>query len=188
MGHKFSSTSFYQIFVLSSKVFYFERSRRSKKSAPFSWLAKNFKMFAILSSNLRLSKPFSAFLNSGFFEFFLVHLRLSVFTISAYILKLCVDKENKTGVINDPFGQTYNLASNEYCFNWKLFCFARFWKLGKDGQKDGRTTCVNIVITIGRDSCWPRGSMRKPKWEVYGKHFNYNRLHNCSLIYVKLIF
>ena len=32
---------------------------------------------------------------------------------------------HKTGVINDPLGQTHILASSEYCFCLK-FCFARF--------------------------------------------------------------
>ena len=30
----------------------------------------------------------------------------------------------KTGIINDPLGQTYSLASSEHCF--LLFCFTRF--------------------------------------------------------------
>ena len=41
-------------------------------------------------------------------------------------------KKYKTGVINDPLGQTHSHTSSEYCF---LFCFARFEKLGRtDGQ------------------------------------------------------
>ena len=28
----------------------------------------------------------------------------------------------KTGVINDPLGQTHSLASNEHCFHFVLFC------------------------------------------------------------------
>ena len=36
---------------------------------------------------------------------------------------------NKTGVNNDPFGQTHSHASSEYCF--LLFCFSRFEKWGR---------------------------------------------------------
>ena len=35
---------------------------------------------------------------------------------------------------------------------WKLFCFARFYKVGTDRRKNGRTdTTCEIVITTGRD-------------------------------------
>ena len=36
---------------------------------------------------------------------------------------------NKTGVINDPLGQTHNIASNGHCF--LLFYFTRFEKWGR---------------------------------------------------------
>ena len=52
---------------------------------------------------------------------------------------------NKTGVINDPLGQTHSLANRDHCF--LLFCFARFWKVGTDG----RTACAKTMITTGRD-------------------------------------
>ena len=40
---------------------------------------------------------------------------------------------NKTGVINDPLGQTHSLASSEHCI--LLFCFSRSKKWGRtDGQ------------------------------------------------------
>ena len=42
---------------------------------------------------------------------------------------------NKTGVINDPFGQTHSLASSEHCFRFK---FLLFWKVGTDGRTNGR--------------------------------------------------
>ena len=32
----------------------------------------------------------------------------------------------QTSKINDPLGQTHSLASNEHCFRFALFCFARF--------------------------------------------------------------
>ena len=31
-------------------------------------------------------------------------------------------KPDKTGVINDPLGQTHSLASSEHCFHFVLFC------------------------------------------------------------------
>ena len=40
-------------------------------------------------------------------------------------------ENNKTGVINDPLGQTHSLA-----IVFALFCFARFWKVGTDGLTD----------------------------------------------------
>ena len=44
-------------------------------------------------------------------------------------------KEDKTGFINDPLGQTHSLiASSEHCF--LLFRFARFWKVVTDGRMD----------------------------------------------------
>ena len=53
---------------------------------------------------------------------------------------------HKTGVINDPIGQTHNHASSEHCF--LLFCFSRFEKWGRT---DGRTTCAKTMIPTGRD-------------------------------------
>ena len=47
---------------------------------------------------------------------------------------------NKTGVINDPLGQTHSNASSEHCF--LLFCFSRFEKWGRT---DG------TMIPTGRD-------------------------------------
>ena len=51
----------------------------------------------------------------------------------------------KTGVINDPLGQTHSQASSEHCF--LLFYFSR------DGRTDGRTDnmCENNVIPTGHD-------------------------------------
>ena len=45
----------------------------------------------------------------------------------------------KTGVINDPLGQTQSHASNEHCF--LLFCFSRFERT--DGQ--------HVRLSPGRD-------------------------------------
>ena len=35
----------------------------------------------------------------------------------------CKTKVNKTGVINDPFGQTHSHASSEHCFRFKVVLF-----------------------------------------------------------------
>ena len=45
-------------------------------------------------------------------------------------------RENKTGVINDPLGQTHSLASSEHCF--LLFCFAKCEKWGRTYGQHGR--------------------------------------------------
>ena len=39
-------------------------------------------------------------------------------------------------------------------FSWKLFCFARLWKVGTDEWTDRQTPSVKIVITTSRD-CGP---------------------------------
>ena len=54
--------------------------------------------------------------------------------------------KNKTGVINDPLGQTHSHASSEHCF--LLSCFSRFEKWG---WTYGRTTCAKTMIPTGRD-------------------------------------
>ena len=56
------------------------------------------------------------------------------------------NKTNKTGVINDPLGQTHSHASSQRCF--LLFCFSRFEKWGWTYL---RTTCVKTMIPTGRD-------------------------------------
>ena len=55
------------------------------------------------------------------------------------------DKIDKTGVINDPLGQP-TVPTGSDC---RLIL--KFW--------DGRTLCVKIVITTGRDCGRPRGSI-----------------------------
>ena len=50
---------------------------------------------------------------------------------------------HKTGVINDPLGQTHSLTSREYCFRFVLLDFEKW------GWTDGQRT--KIVITTGRD-------------------------------------
>ena len=55
---------------------------------------------------------------------------------------------HKTGVINDPLGQPIVPAGSD-CRWFLKFCA---------GRPDGRTTCVKIVITTGRDCGRPRGS------------------------------
>ena len=34
-------------------------------------------------------------------------------------------------------------------FTWYLYCLARFWKVRTDGRWDGRTKCLNTMITTG---------------------------------------
>ena len=63
----------------------------------------------------------------------------------------------KTGVINDPFGQTHGHASNEYCF--LLFCFSRFEKWGRTDERTyGQHVRKQLslpALTLG----WPSGSI-----------------------------
>ena len=54
------------------------------------------------------------------------------------------ENEDKTGVINDPLGQPTVPAGSDF------HLILKFW--------DGRTTCVKIVITTGRDCGQPSGS------------------------------
>ena len=67
-------------------------------------------------------------------------------------------RSHKTGVINDPLGQTHSHASSKHCF--LLFCFARFEKWG---QTDGRTTCVKTMIPTGSD-CGSAEWINKGYW------------------------
>ena len=53
----------------------------------------------------------------------------------------------KTGVINDPLGQTHSLASSEHCYRLK---FVLFWQLGTYWRTYERTTCAKTMITTGR--------------------------------------
>ena len=50
--------------------------------------------------------------------------------------------ENKTGVINDPLGQTHNPASSDHCSDLNIVWFGAILK-SEDGQTDGSTdtTC-----------------------------------------------
>ena len=66
-------------------------------------------------------------------------------------MKIYVDK---TGVINDPLGQTHSHSSNEHCF--LLFCFSTFEKWGRTY---GRTTCVKTMIPKAVTLGWPSGSI-----------------------------
>ena len=43
--------------------------------------------------------------------------------VSKQVKKAAPTKYYKTGVINDPLGQTYSLASSEHCFHFVLFDF-----------------------------------------------------------------
>ena len=58
--------------------------------------------------------------------------------------------EQEQGVINDPLGQTYSLASSELCFAWDLFWLAKYWKVRMDVRTDDMT-CSKTMIATGRD-------------------------------------
>ena len=62
------------------------------------------------------------------------------------------DKHYKTGVINDPLGQTHSHASSEHCF---LFCFARFEKWGRTDRQHVRKKLSLPAVTVD----WPSGSI-----------------------------
>ena len=69
--------------------------------------------------------------------------------VSAAVTKFAYKQKitiHKTGVINDPLGQTHSHASSEHCF--LLFCFSRFEKWGRTYV---RTTCAKTMIPTGRD-------------------------------------
>ena len=51
---------------------------------------------------------------------------------------------NKTGVVNDPLGQTHSHASSEHCF--LLFCFSRFEKWRRTDNM-----CEKTMIPTGSD-------------------------------------
>ena len=53
---------------------------------------------------------------------------------------------NKTGVINDPLGQTHSLDSSEHCSHLK---FVLFRKVGMDGRMNEQ--CAKTMITTTRD-------------------------------------
>ena len=65
------------------------------------------------------------------------------------LLRRARNRLHKTGVINDPLGQTHSHVSSEHCF--LLFCFSRFEKWGRtDGQQWSLP-----AVTLG----WPSGSI-----------------------------
>ena len=66
-----------------------------------------------------------------------------------YFRNVSLQNNNKTGVINDPLGQPAVPAGSD------CRLILKFW----DGRTDGRTLCVKIVITTGRDCGRPRGSI-----------------------------
>ena len=67
-----------------------------------------------------------------------------------FILALCCRyNHDKTGVINDPLGQPTVPAGSDSRL------ILKFW----DGRTEGRTLCVNIVITTSRNYGRPRGSI-----------------------------
>ena len=63
------------------------------------------------------------------------------------------EKGNKTGVIDDPLGQTHGHDSSEHCF--LLFCFSRFEKWGRTEGEHVRKQLSLPSVTLG----WPSGSI-----------------------------
>ena len=57
---------------------------------------------------------------------------------------------NKTGVTNDPLGQTHSLSGSEHCFHLKFVFLKWGWT---DGSRDGRH--VRLAVNVSR----PRGSI-----------------------------
>ena len=57
-------------------------------------------------------------------------------------------KVTKTGVINDPLGQTHSLASSEHCFRLKFVLLARFLNVGTYVRIDN--------MGENNDHYWPR--------------------------------
>ena len=78
----------------------------------------------------------------------------------------------KTGVINDPLGQTHSLASSEHCFLLKYLLNIR-----TDGRTIGRYVRKQLslpTVTLGR----PRGS----KMLIFSPRSPFNFFSsNCSL-------
>ena len=73
--------------------------------------------------------------------------------------------ENKTGVINDPLGQTHSLASSEHCF--LLFCFARSEKRGWTDNMCENNDPYRPWLWVGRvdqKRINRRMSRRRSKW------------------------
>ena len=67
--------------------------------------------------------------------------------------------KNKTGVINDPLGQTHSVASSYHYFPWKLFCLTRFWNVVTDGRHVWHMWSLPAQI-VGR----PGGSKHCLSW------------------------
>ena len=70
---------------------------------------------------------------------------------------------DKTGVINDPLGQTHSCASGGHCFRLKLFCFEKC----TDGRKCKKQWSLPAV-TVGR----PRGSILNFCLDLYSQLFS----------------
>ena len=73
---------------------------------------------------------------------FLVKLKIKNSEQLYFMTKYYSEKltNHKTGVINDPLGQTHSLASSEHCFRLK---FVLFSKVGTDADVQMDDTCKN---------------------------------------------
>ena len=76
---------------------------------------------------------------------------MPLFLCSLYIYVVVKKGKGRTGVINDPLGQPTVSVGSDCRLILKFF-----------GRTDGRTICVKIVITTGRDCGRPRGSIHFP--------------------------
>ena len=61
-------------------------------------------------------------------------------------------EDDKTGVINDPLGQTHSQASSDHYFHLKIVLF--YYSLKSEiviSYRYVQTICVKLLITTGRD-------------------------------------
>ena len=71
----------------------------------------------------------------------------------------CEIRKRKTGVINDPLGQTNSLASNERCFRLKFVSFSLFCLYGRTDNMCENNDPYRPPWLWG----WPRGSKTKSR-------------------------
>ena len=122
-----------------------------------SWLICGMLRKLRLHIKWKIKRFFSSAIFQLFFTTILLGLVLYLIDIGTDIkvgyelLTKTVSSQTRLVCINDPLCQTHSHASNDhfYYLNWILF-----WVDCK-GRNNRRTTCVKIVITVGR----PRGSM-----------------------------
>ena len=86
---------------------------------------------------------------------------------------------HKTGVINDPLGQTHSLASSERCF--LLLCVASFWKVGTYGRHPYPYRPWVWVGRVDQKMSFSfRISWRHLTWKLRTNTYQYNITHSRS--------